>query len=95
MSFCLNTCVRLTVCSMVSFHALASNANVATPFATGGSWKKSPVMTSWERLALYRWRVRLRRKTNLNPSKRHARLLPNCLCNRCELVEEESVDHRD
>lgn len=48
MSFCLKTCVRLTVCSIVSLHALASNANVAVPLATGGSWKKSPVMMSCE-----------------------------------------------
>jgi hypothetical protein len=36
-SFCLNTCVKLTVCWIEFFHALASNANVATPFTTGGS----------------------------------------------------------
>ena len=49
MSFCGYTWVRVTVWSMHSFHASLSKAkNGSTPdFVTGGSWKKSPVTTSY------------------------------------------------
>jgi hypothetical protein len=49
-SFCRKTCERLTVRDIVSFHSCASKANLALSLlATGGSWKKSPQMTTWSR----------------------------------------------
>jgi hypothetical protein len=46
-SFCRKTCERLTVRDIVSFHSCASKANLALSLlATGGSWKKSPQITT-------------------------------------------------
>ena len=50
-SFCRNTCVRMTVCSMHFFHSGLSKAKNGSvlPLVTGGNWKKSPVMTNCKR----------------------------------------------
>jgi len=48
-SFCRNTCVRVIVSSMHSFHSGLSKAKKGSvsDLVTGGSWKKSPVTTNY------------------------------------------------
>ena len=86
--------VRLNVFLIVCFQYSASNANLTAcePLFTGGSWKKSPVTTTYAAIRKY-MRLNSLNMTYLYPSKWHDALAQYTPYTR-ELVEQCSVHHR-
>ncbi|KAI0794152.1 hypothetical protein C8Q74DRAFT_1194668 [Fomes fomentarius] len=92
-SRCRKTRVRLKVFLITSGQYCASNANLTPwlPFVTGGSWKKSPVTTTWdsEQLSI----GRTSREDAYLDAAEWQWVLTNLRSDLSELVEKVAVEH--